>query len=134
MKIYKNFFYEANTDRYHIMNNPYVLATEPVAILDTNIKVEEPLVVEDDFGLCHIFDRKSYEETHRRFFLRVNEDGTLVEAKPGEKFHFFKWHTKETDVSKLRFDGKRIFMIDTEEEPNVEEEKPNKKRDKTKEN
>lgn len=130
MKIYVNWSYNANADKFSILQLPYVMAGEKVAILDTELKINEPLVVEDDYGNCYVFDRKTYEETHRKFFLRINKDGTLVEAKPGEEYHLFRWYTKDTDVSKLRYNGREVIMVDTEEE----QPQPNEKRDRKKEN
>lgn len=124
MKILKNYFYDANSDRYQILNTPYVLATEPFAIVDTNIKVEEPLIIPTIYGDT-LVDRVSYEKVNKKFFFNVKDDLSVEEVKEGT-YQLMKWLPKDTDVSKLKFINGDIVL--------VENTQPKEKRDKSKEN
>lgn len=122
MKIFVNYFYDANADRFHILKSQnYVLATEDVAILDTNMVVKEPLVVPTDGPFPIIVDREPYEKNNRLFCLKINDDGTLTEVKEG-KFNVKTWFSKDTDVSKLRFVNGQIIMIDDEKKEESKED------------
>ena len=124
MKILKNYFYDANSDRYQILNTPYVLATEPFVIVDTNIKVEEPLIIPTIYGDT-LVDRVSYEKVNKKFFFNVKDDLSVEEVKEGT-YQLMKWLPKDTDVSKLKFINGDIVL--------VENTQPKEKRDKSKEN
>ena len=123
MKVYKNYFYDANSDSFQILNTPYVLATEPVAIIDTEVKVKIPLVIPTNIGNI-VVDRETYEKTHKRFYFNIKEDMSVEEIKEGN-FQIMKWLPKDTDISKLRFINGDICLVEKE---------PKEKRDRSKEN
>lgn len=121
MKILKNYFYDANTDKYQLINSPYVLATEPFAIVDSEMVIREPLVVNVN-GTNIVFDRESYERKNKKFYFDVNEDLSLKEVKEGE-YQISIWLPKDTDVSKLRFFNGNVVMV--EKESKIDKSKEN---------
>lgn len=127
MKIFVNYVYDATTNKFQIVNfGGVVLATEKVAIRDTEIKIKEPLVVEVENSFPIVVDRESYEKNHRVFNLKENDDGTFDEVDENEA-EIRCWFTKDTDVKKLKRINGRIAMVDFEK-------RNQEKRDKTKEN
>lgn len=127
MKYFVNYSYDAITNKFQLFNvGGKVIATEKFAIIDSEMRIKEPLIVPTDNVFDIVVDKETYEKDHRVFNLKMHDDGTFEETTEQEA-DVRRWFTKDTDVSKLRLINGKILMVETNE-------RVEKKRDKTKEN
>ena len=120
-----NYTYDRRKDKYTLLEANFVLADEPNAVLDTNLDIDEPLIVPsvNRFGTVvpTVVDRKTYEERHKKFrFNQVDESGKLEESVNGSIEVYLP---RDTDVSKLRHINGQVVLIE-EEENEDKNEKP----------
>lgn len=118
-KILVNYIYNKNKDEYKLMDESMVFAEMPLAVMDTDEVINEPLVVLKD-GVVTVTDRKIYEIDHKKFKLTANEFGKVVEDPNGV---LEAWLPKDTDVSKLRLINNTLVLVENEETNEPEESK-----------
>lgn len=118
-KILVNYIYNKNKDEYKLMDESMVFAEMPLAVMDTDEVINEPLVVLKD-GVMTVTDRKIYEIDHKKFKLTANEFGKVVEDPNGV---LEAWLPKDTDVSKLRLINNTLVLVENEETNEPEESK-----------
>lgn len=118
-KILVNYIYNKNKDEYKLMDESMVFAEMPLAVMDTDEVINEPLVVLKD-GVMAVTDRKTYEIDHKKFKLTANEFGKVVEDPNGV---LEAWLPKDTDVSKLRLINNTLVLVEDEETNEPEESK-----------
>lgn len=112
-KILVNYIYDKRNDKYEILDNKYVFADLKIAVMDTELNIETPLVVPIQ-GASVIVDRKAYEKVNKLYYLKAKKDGKLCEDGSG----FPIWLPKETDISKLRLQNGQVVMVEDEEDGN----------------
>ena len=118
-KILVNYIHDKSKDEYEILTGAkYVFATEPVAVLNTDLTIKTPLVVQIQ-GVMQVVDRESFESINKIFKLVSDENGIVKEDPSGVPV----WLPKNTDISKLRYINGEIVLID-EEPKNEEQETP----------
>lgn len=114
-KVLINYIYNKNQDSYLLyLNAQYVLADLPVAVLDLEQDIKEPLVVPIN-NVSTVVDRATYESFHTEFHLAVDPEGRVFESPNGVSV----WLPKDTDLSKLRYIDGQLLMV--EEEPESEQ-------------
>lgn len=112
-----NYIEDKSTNTFTLLPRTCVLATEKVAILNTEIVIKTPLIVPIK-GRMTVVDKDAYEAIHKQFCLKVNKDGTLTEDPTGMKV----WLPKDTNVSDLRIVDGELVKI----EPETVKPKPKK--------
>lgn len=127
MRILVNYNYDRSEDKYEILKGKYVLADLKTAILDTEMEINEPLVVPIR-GIATVVDRASYEAVNRIFKLATDDKGNVVEHEKGQPI----WLPKDTDLSKLcvingQLALKEVKENENEKEPAKKETKPRPK-------
>lgn len=118
-KILVNYIYNKKKDEYKLMDESMVFAEMPIAVMDTDEVINEPLIVLKD-GVMTVTDRKTYEINHKKFKLTANEFGKVVEDPNGV---LEAWLPKDTDVSKLRLINNTLVLVENEETNEPEESK-----------
>lgn len=121
-RILVNYIYDKEHDRYEIQKGGYVFADMKVAVLETENRINTPLVVPIK-NEATVVDRDEYEKIHKRFYLVADEQGNVSEDNiNGAEV----WLPKDTDISKLKYiDGRLVFV--QHEEKKVSETKPKKR-------
>ena len=84
-KVLVNYNYDKKKDKYSILENEYVFADLPIAVMETEDIINDPFVTIID-NLKHVVDRNQYMQTHKMFTLALDENGNLVENPNGMKF------------------------------------------------
>ena len=103
--------YITKDDKTKIHKSP-VWADLPIAICNLYDEFKDPLIVPTG-GIPLIVEKEEYLKTRRKFFLDVNEDGTVKEVDE-QAARFVFYYPKDTDVSKLRYVNGNIIRINEE--------------------
>lgn len=119
MRVLVNYIYHKNADKFEIQSGRYVMADMKVAVYETEMEINEPLVVPIK-GIMTVVDKATYCRTNRKFRFTVNEDGSVKETPQGG---FEIWLPINTDVSKLRYENGNLFLVEEKEEPEEEQTK-----------
>lgn len=129
-----NYTYIRNTDRF-VLSEPtgLVYADKPQAVLNTDLIYNEPLVIPMN-GRMTVVDRKTYEDSHKIFYLTSDSEGKVTEDTiNGAPV----WLPRNTDISRIRYkmiNGKReIVLVDKNAEEEEEQKKDEHRQKKTKE-
>lgn len=121
-RILVNWIYNKSKDEYKILEPDCVYADQKVAVLETEEKIDRPLVVPIRNNMT-VVDRDRYEAIHKKFYLLADEKGNVFEDASGKEV----WLPKDTDISKLRIINGQLVMIPDEEKLEQKKEiKPRK--------
>lgn len=115
-KILVNYNYNKTKDKYTLLNTDVVFAELPVAVLESEQEIIEPLVVPIN-GVDTIVEKSVYTADNKKFKLALDENGNVIECEKGVDI----WLPKDTDISKLAYVNNRLVL---KEEEKVEGEKP----------
>ena len=132
MKILVNYFYDKKKDEFVILDNKYVLADQKVAIYDTDLDINKPLVIvinnAQGQSYATVVDRDSYEAVNAKFRLALDKDGNVVSDPNGAEF----WLPKDTKVEDLIYKDGRLMkkedVKDDEKDEQVVDKKPASKK------
>ena len=114
-RVLVNYIYHKDTDTYEILRGSYVFADVSVAVLDTDLEIKNPLVVNIK-GNPTIVERSVYESANKKFKLEVNDKGKVFESEKGQEV----WLPKDTDISKLRIVNGQLVLVDNEKKKEEE--------------
>jgi len=110
-KVLVNYIHDVESDTYELLRGAkYVFADMPTAVLETEHKINIPLVVPIN-GLPTVVDKLIYEAKNKKFKLVADEKGIVTENPNGAEV----WLPRDTDINKLRFLNGQLVMIDEEE-------------------
>ena len=123
-RILVNYIYNKSKDEFKILEADCVYADQKVAVLETEEKINRPLVVPIK-NQATVVDRDRYEAINKKFYLVADEKGNIFENENGAEV----WLPKDTDLSKLRLINGQLVMVENEEkkeEEPIKEKKPKK--------
>lgn len=111
-RILVNYNYNKAKDKYSILDNEYVFADLPVAVMDSEKEYHDPMAVSLD-GLTTIVERSEFLSKNRLFKLALDKDQNIIESEDGVDFYL----PIGTDLSKLEYvDGRIVPKQETKEE------------------
>ena len=116
-KILVNYNYNKAKDRYSILDNEYVFADLPVAVMDSEKEYHEPMAVNLD-GLTTIVEKSEFLSKNRLFKLALDKDQNIIESEDGVDFYL----PIGTDLSKLEYVNGRIVPKQETKEEEVQDE------------
>ena len=106
-----NYIYNKNTDTFVLLNNKYVFADMPFAVMDISKSYNEVLVVPIN-NKNTVVDKQEYLKTNKQFRFLIGENGEIIEHEDGIVVYL----PIDTDVSKLRYINNQLMLIDYDEE------------------
>jgi hypothetical protein len=124
-KILVNYNYNKSKDKYTLLDSGVVFADLPVAVLESEQEIIEPLIVPIK-GTMTVVEKEPYTTIHKKFKLALDNKGNVVESENGMEI----WLPRKTDISKLAYiNGQLVMKEETiSEETEVEEKsKPKNK-------
>lgn len=122
-KILVNYNYNKTKDKYTLLDSSVVFADLPVAVLESEQEIVEPLVVPIK-GIMTVVEKEPYTTIHKKFKLAIDDKGNVVENENGMEI----WLPRKTDISKLAYVNGQLVMREEEtvSEETVENPKPKK--------
>jgi len=109
-KIYVNFKHNKKDDSYKILNYGHVFVDMPIAVMDLDVDIEEPLVVPIR-NVLTVVEKSEYLKVHKKFLLKFDNNGKVYESPDGYPVYL----PKDTDVSKLQYIDGQLVMVDDSE-------------------
>ena len=122
-KILVNYNYNKKKDKYTILDNEFVFAELPIAVVESEDVIFEPFLINDN-GVKILVDKINYTSNHILFKLALDKDGKLVEDVNGVDF----WAPLGTKFEDLEYNGQGQVVINKKDEIKSKNEKPNEKR------
>lgn len=113
-RILVNFSYNKTKDKYTLLDSDVVFADLPVAVMESEQEINEPLVVPIK-GVMTVVEKELYTTIHKKFKLALDDKGNVVESENGTEI----WLPRKTDISKLAYINGQLVM--KEEEPDIKE-------------
>ena len=122
-KILVNYTYNKMKDQYKILDTEYVFSDLPIAVIESEDIINEPLLVNDN-GVRMLVDKIEYTSTHTLFKLALDKDGKLVEDMNGVDF----WAPMGTKFEDLEYTEQGQVVIN--KKPEVKKAEPKTKNEK----
>lgn len=114
-KILINYNYNKAKDQYILLDSGVVFADLPVAVMDSEVIIKEPLIVPIN-GTNTVVEKAAYTSVNKKFRLALDKDGKVVESPEGSEI----WLPKDTDVSRLEYVNGQLLLRE-EQEKTVDE-------------
>lgn len=116
VKIFVN--YRFKKGKVEIANYGCVFVEQPIAIAELDREYDDPIIVESN-NFKYIVERAEYEQEYSKakanltkFKLVVDNNGTVRNAKESEQPTLVIDLPKDTDLSKLHYEGGKLIMFD----------------------
>lgn len=111
-KILVNYNFNKSKDKYTILDNDCVFADLPVAVMESEQYIHEPLVVPIN-NVNTVVDKAVYMSKNKKFKLALDEKGNVIESAQGAEI----WLPKDTNVEQLAFVNGQLVKKEIQEEP-----------------
>lgn len=122
-KILVNYNYNKSKDKYTLLDSGVVFADLPVAVLESEQEIVEPLIVPIK-NVMTVVEKEPYIAIHKKFKLALDDKGNVVENENGMEV----WLPRKTDVSKLAYINGQLVMREEETVSEETTEKPKTKK------